>query len=317
MKYGYAGLAGAALFAALNSQPASPQAGEISTEMLQRHRAICEETGADSCVISHRGRIVQEWYGPRYARPVYGMSTTKSVAGLLVGMLIGDGKIRTADQPVCEFEPTWCSGNRGLVTIRHLLAMTSGLPKRSDSGVGVVHRKNQYVLGLTPTSEPGTTWAYSNEGVQLLSPVLSKAAGEPIQDYAKRRLFDPAGMKDTRLHVFMEAWTYADMETTAHDLAQLGVLMLNKGRAGDRQVVPADWINASTTSSQSLQPDYGLLWWLHPEVGAYAAHGHLDTHVHIIPRRELVVVRTQAKPVRGLHEGDYERKLLALLKELR
>ncbi|MEJ7616518.1 MAG: serine hydrolase domain-containing protein [Pyrinomonadaceae bacterium] len=58
-------------------------------------------------------------------------------------------------------------------------------------------------------NEPGTSWAYSNEGAQLLSPLLDKAAGEPIQDYARKRLFKPLGMQRTRLHLDEKkhAWT--------------------------------------------------------------------------------------------------------------
>src|SRR5205823_1919979 len=93
-----------------------------------------------------------------------------------------------------------------------------------------------YVMRLVPTYDPGTTWAYSNEGAQLLSPILDQAAGEPIQNYASRRLFEPLGMKSTRLHVYPDhAWTYADMETTARDFARLGVLMQSKRVAGVKE----------------------------------------------------------------------------------
>jgi len=290
---------------------------ELNPAALKAHEALCQRTGADACLVVHRDRIVQEWYSTRYTSPMYAMSSTKSVAGLLTGMLIEDGRIKNVEASVCSFIATWCSGRRAEVTVHRLLTMTSGLPMMQDSSVGFVRDKNAYVMRLAPTSAPGTTWAYSNEGAQLLSPILDKAAGEPIQDYAKRRLFEPLGMKSTRLHVYPDhAWTYADMETTARDFARLGVLMLHHGAWNGRQIISRDWITQSTQPSQSLNPRYGLLWWIDPEIRGYAAHGHLDTSLHVIPDLDLVIVRMQSKSVAGAKEGEYEHEGLTLFRRL-
>ena len=290
---------------------------ELNVHALTAHEALCQRTGADACLVIHHGRIVQEWYSKAYAVPMYAMSSTKSVAGLLTGMLIDDGRIKSMDQAVCDFIATWCSGLRAKVTLHHLLSMTSGLPVMRDSSVGFVHDKNAYVIHLTPTAEPGSTWAYSNEGAQLLSPILDKAAGEPIQDYARRRLFVPVGMTSTELHVSpTNAWTYADMETTARDFARLGILMLNHGSWKGRQIVSQRWLTSSTQPSQSLNRRYGLLWWIDPEIKGYAAHGHLDTDLHVIPDLDLVIVRMQSKPTAGVAEGQYEHEGLSLFRTM-
>ena len=291
---------------------------ELNPEALSRHQVLCERTGADACIVIHRGRIVQEWYSTKYSVPIYAMSSTKSVAGLLTGMLIDDGRIKSIDTRVCDFILTWCTGARGKVSLRHLLSMTSGLPMMRDSSVGfVTGDKNAYVIGLTPLDEPGSVWTYSNEGAQLLSPILDAAAGEPIQDYARRRLFGPLGMNDSKLRVYPNhAWTYAAMETTARDFARLGVLMLANGAWNGRQVVGSEWIVNSTRPSQGLNQRYGLLWWIDPEIRGYAAHGHLDTSLHVIPDLDLVMVRMQSRPVPGLQEGQYERDGLRLFRSL-
>jgi CubicO group peptidase (beta-lactamase class C family) len=294
-----------------------PAAAGLNVTAFAAHQALCERTGADACLVVYHGRIAQEWYSARYTVPMYAMSSTKSVAGLLVGMLIDDGRIKSIDEPVCAFIVTWCSGLRAKVTLRHLLSMTSGLPMMRDSSVGFVTDKDAYVMNLMPVSEPGTTWAYSNEGAQLLSPILDKAAGEPIQDYARKRLFGPLGMRETRLHVYPDhAWTYADMETTARDFARLGLLMLGRGMWQGHRIVSERWLALSTRPSQTLNPRYGLLWWIDPEIRGFAAHGHLDTDLHIIPDLDLVIVRMQLKPVPGVGEGTYEREGLRLFRTL-
>jgi CubicO group peptidase (beta-lactamase class C family) len=259
---------------------------------------------------------VDEWYSTRYALPIYAMSSTKSVTGLLAMMLVADGRIRTLDDAACRYVKEWCSGIRGQVTIRHLLSMTSGLLRLPpDSSVGFVEDKDAYVISLVPAAPPGTVWAYSNEGAQLMSVVLDAAANEPIQAYAARRLFAPIGMHHSSLHLDGEghAWTYADMLTTARDFARIGVLVLHRGKWGDQQVVPAAMLDSLFTP-QALNPRYGMLWWLDREVGGVATHGHLDTDVHVLPASDLVIVRMQSKPYPGVTEGTYERELLTLLR---
>jgi CubicO group peptidase (beta-lactamase class C family) len=281
-------------------QTADPSALGLNVGALKRHADLCLRTGADACLVVYKGRIVQELYGRGYKSPMMAMSSTKSVTGLLVGALIDDGKLKSADEPVCKYVREWCGGTKGKVTLRHLLTMTSGLPRLSDKSVGWVGDKNTFVINLPLATEPGAAWAYSNEGVQLLSPVIDMAAGEPAQDYARRRLFEPLGMNETRLHLDEQghAWTYGDMETTPRDFARLGLLMLNKGVWGGRRVLSESWVSESTKPSQPLGPNYGLLWWLIPDAKGYAALGHLDTNLYVIPDQELIVVRMQSKPLK-------------------
>jgi Beta-lactamase len=282
----------------LNVDPASVG---INPAALESHRLLCQRSGADACLVIRRGKIVQEFYSTRYRLPIMAMSSTKSITGILVGMLIDDGKIKSLDERVCTYISEWCAGPRGKVSLRHLLSMTSGLPRMYEEGVSSTNEKNEFVVKLPLAAKPGEKWDYSNEGVQLLSPILDKAAGEPIQDYARRRLFEPLGMQETRLHLDSKhhAWTYADMETSARDFARIGLLMLNKGVWGKRRIVSAKWVEQSTKPSQDLDPGYGLLWWLYEKPAGFGAQGYLDTNLYVFPAEELVIVRMQSKPFEG------------------
>lgn len=295
-----------------------PASVGLDAEVVEEHRALCEQTGADACLLVFRGAIVQEWTSAHYREPMMAMSVTKSITGLLVGMLVDDGRIPNIDQRVCTYIAQWCAGTRGRVTLRHLLSMTSGLPRMWRSGVGHVSDKNTFVIGLEPTDEPGAKWAYSNEGVQLLSPVLDSAAGEPIQDYARKRLFEPLGMYKTQLQVDERghAWTYADMLTTPRDLARIGLLMLNRGMWEGHRIISEEWIKRSTTPSQALNPAYGLLWWLHDEPRGYAGEGYLDTDLHVFPDLGLVAVRMQAQEAGRAPGRTYEREALRLFRRM-
>jgi CubicO group peptidase (beta-lactamase class C family) len=297
-------------------QAVNPSAVGVNARALELHGDLCTRTGADACLVVHQGRIVQERYYRTYRAPIMAMSSTKSVTGILVGMLIDDGKIKSIDEPICSYVKEWCAGRKGKVTLRHLLTMTSGLPRMYSEGVSSVGNKNPFVIGLPLASAPGTKWDYSNEGVQLLSPVLDKAAGEPIQEYARKRLFEPLGMRGTRLHLdeMGHAWTYADMETTPRDFARLGLLMLNKGIWQGKRIVSESWVKQMTTPSQTLNPRYGLLWWLFDNPKGYAALGYLDTNLYVFPEKELIVVRMQAKP--RAQQQPYEDEALTIFSQL-
>lgn len=288
---------------------------------LDGHSDFCARTAADACLIVRRGRIVGEWYRAGVPDSLAAMSSTKSVTALLVMMLLADGKLRSLDAPVCSFVASWCDPVRQRVTIRHLLTMTSGLPSMTrDSAVGVAENPNAFVTHLRPTAPPGESWAYSNEGVQLLSPILDRAAGEPIQSYAARRLFGPLGMRDTRFHVDAQghAAVYANLLTTPRDLARLGVLVLQRGRWQGRQMVPAALIDSLVQPSQRMNPEYGMLWWRLRGRGsvAYVTRGYLATNMYVFPEQEVVVVRMQNLPVPGNPEAEYERGALPMFRSV-
>jgi hypothetical protein len=72
----------------------------LNEQALREHIALCEKTGADSQVVIYKGVIVSEWYSPRYREPVGAMSSTKAITGLLVGILLDRGNIKSLDETV-------------------------------------------------------------------------------------------------------------------------------------------------------------------------------------------------------------------------
>jgi|GEM_PF-3784978 len=280
----------------------------LNADAVEAFRAYCEETGADTCFVVRNSQIVSEWRSSRCKTPIYMMSSTKSVTALLVGMLIDDGRL-SLDDPVSKFIPSWSRGDHAKVTVRHLMTHTSGLDKRlGTDSVGNVNDKNAHVIGLPLQSKPDTHFSYSNEGVQLLSPILDLAAGKPIQDYAQQRLFAPLGMKNTRLHLdeFGHAWTYADMESTPRDFARLGILMLQGGSWDGKQIVSGSFVRKIVMPFEPFSQDCGMLWWSLSDPSGYATLGYLNTDMYVYPEHDLIIVRTQSKPNNG---AKYDRRL--------
>jgi len=231
---------------------------------------------------------MQPWIGTR--------SAVKSIVGLLAGILIADGKIDSIDVPVSTFIPEWTAGSEAGVTLRHLLTMTSGVARHAGDGPrpGVVAVKNtsEFVLTLPLENDPGEKWNYSNEGAQLLSPVLERAAGMPLAAFARERLFGPLGMTTSTMLVdeYYNTVTIGGMRTRVRELARIGQLMANRGQWNGDTIVPATWIEESTTGVS--QNEYsGYLWWIHEAENAYAAAGTFDQVIYVFPVLDLVTVR--------------------------
>lgn len=280
---------------------AKPASLGMSADAVREHESLCEKSGADACLIVYRDTVVSEYEGPGFRLPMYAMSSTKSVTSLLVGMLIDDGRIPSLDTPVSRYLPSWSEGDKARVTLRHLLTHSSGLKRRStkeDGSVGWAQAKNRAVIDLPLSWPPGTRFEYSNEGVQLLSPILDAAAGEPIQRYARRRLFEPLGLRNTAFSVDAKghAWTYADLKTTPRDLARIGALMLHGGVWRGSRILSREWIAQATSPAIDLQPECGLLWWIVGRPRGFAARGYLGNNLYVFPELDLVVVRMQARP---------------------
>jgi CubicO group peptidase (beta-lactamase class C family) len=97
------------------------------------------------------------------------------------------------------------------VTIRQLMTNTSGLRDANDvlwqfNGTG----RNVTVTDLVSMYRdmddmnfaPGTHWTYNNGGFVLLTAVVERIAGMPIEDVLRTRIFEPVGMHDTLLRRF-------------------------------------------------------------------------------------------------------------------
>ena len=149
-------------------------------------------------------------------------SQTKGFCGVTVAKLVEDGKLKL-DDPVSkylpEFATLWINGGesngvrklikaKNTLTVRMCLNHTGGFPfeicaKAAEirgggwSG-GAPLRQTAAIAAACPIMvEPGTRAAYSNTGIDIGGAVVEVVTGLRWEDYLKREVLDPLGMKDT------------------------------------------------------------------------------------------------------------------------
>jgi len=139
-------------------------------------------------------------------------SMTKPITATAVLMLQDEGKLSVEDpveKHLPEFKGQWMVAARGKdtlmlkrparpITLRDLLTHTSGIanvePPRptcslAELVMAYAHRPLLF--------EPGSAWAYSTSGINVLGRVVEVVSGRPFAAFLDARLLKPLGMKDT------------------------------------------------------------------------------------------------------------------------
>ncbi len=273
-----------------------------------------------ACVVLQGGEILAERYGvdPMEGAPVDASTTliswsmAKSITQALVGMLVGDGLLDIdAPAPVSE----WAGDERSAITIRQLLAMTSGLKfieeyeeaKPSDCiemlfGSGSTDVAS-YAASLELEHEPGTVFNYSSGTTNIISAICRDALGGPAPwaDYIQQRLFDPLGMA-TAIAKTDEAGTFIGSSfvyATAREFATFGQLYLQDGVWDGQRLLPEGWVELARKPIDIEVPDdggYGAHWWLWEDPAGFGAHGYEGQYTVVFPKQDLVVVRLGKSP---------------------
>jgi CubicO group peptidase (beta-lactamase class C family) len=273
-------------------------------------------TGPDprtrAVVVVHRGRIVAERAVAPYTvhTPLYGASMSKTVNAMLIGILVGDGRLSVEQTAL---RPEWSDPQdpRRAITLDNLMRMSSGL-RFVEGYVGMTDVNRMLFVepdmaacaaGLPLETEPGTLWYYSSGTSNILSGIARATFGgddEAYWRFPNDRLFAPLGCRsavfqtDTVGTFVGSSYVFA----SARDLARLGLLLLSDGVWRGERLLPEGWVDyLRTPAPADPERHYGAQTWL---VGAqshnepapvFEMRGHGGQFVTVVPEADLVVVR--------------------------
>jgi CubicO group peptidase (beta-lactamase class C family) len=240
------------------------------------------------------------------------MSVAKSVLGALVGIAVGEGRIGSVDDPITRYVPELAARDPrfGQITLRHLLAMRSGLRYAEGGGpwgddTATYYAPDLRALALTRTEvveAPGRRFHYNNFNPLLVGLALERAVGMPVATYLAQRLWRPLGMEadgswslDSRHSGFEKM--ESGLNARAVDFAKLGLLVAREGRFRGQPLLPRAWVQDLTLVPTGGGPvpssGYRFFWWTqgdrHPP--AVFARGKYGQHLYVVPDSDLVLVR--------------------------
>jgi CubicO group peptidase (beta-lactamase class C family) len=254
-----------------------------------------------SVLVSRHGRLVLERYyhGMTRDRDWSLYSVTKSVVSALVGIAIRERRIAGVDEKLVSVFPDDVrpDGDPRVrsITLRNLLTMSSGYrnentPYESDDWV-------RTLLNRPIVTEPGKVFSYDDGSAHLLSTVLTQVTGESAADYARHVLFRPLGVKPGRWNSDGQGRSLGSggLFLRPRDMLRFGQLYLQGGRWHGRQIVPRNWVRASTRRQISIPGGYayGYLWWINTgRQRGYLAQGYRGQTIEVFPRLSLVIVLT-------------------------
>jgi len=320
----------AALKAIVADSPADKAQLARSIDRLFDAEAVGETR---ALLVLHGGRTVVQRHGEGYGPETrfIGWSMTKCVTGLMIGLLVSDGRLRLDESaPV----PAWARPGdpRGEITLRQLLQMRSGL--RHTENAEPVYEADparmlflegrddmaRYTEAQPLESEPGSRHEYSSATSVILSDIATRVLTrskdperrrQAVATFLKTRLFDPAGM-DSMVPEFDAAGTFIGssmLHGTARDWGKLGEFLRHGGSVRGAQIIPRRWTEFMQSPSPA-NPGFGAHLWLNrrypdgsaqlfPESApksAFACIGHLGQYVAASPEQKLTVVRLGHTP---------------------
>jgi len=229
---------------------------------------VLKATSTDAIVVLHRGSIVLERYfnGMTERSPHIFMSVSKSMLGLLAGVLVGRG-ILDVSQLVTDAIPELKSTAWDGARVTHLLDMRTGVAFDEDylanSGPMLAYRRAAGWNPLAPGEQPsdlraffrelsesdgphGGRFCYVSPNSDLLGWIIERVSARRYADIFSELLWQPMGAAHSA-YITVDRLgaprTAGGMCATTRDLARVGQLLLEGGTHRGRQIVPKSWID--------------------------------------------------------------------------
>ncbi len=228
------------------------------------------------------------------------IATTSSIM-----KLVESGKV-DLDDPVVKHLPEFsgkqkaADSQKSIITIRHLLTHTGGLPsfKQYYKMNGSIESKLDSVFNTAPESGLGEKTIYSDIGLIVLGKLIEKVSDVTLDQFADSLIFQPLGMTSTffnppqekfhrivpteisedyragliqgeahdeNAHCIGGVSGHAGLFSTVRDLARFSQMMLNKGLYGWTRIFRQETIELFTQRANIIEGSSRCLGWDSPD----------------------------------------------------
>lgn len=262
-------------------------------------------------------------YGRTDRDRLISQSMAKSLVGILIGIAISEGAIKSVDDTTETYVPGFKGTEYGKTPIRDLLHMSSGVEfgEEADNGRDLdrlwrglmdpdsgaakdtVAAITQFNRRIAP---PGTRFCYASIEADVLGMVLRSATGRPVSEYFQEKVWQPIGAEaDASWLIDAQGFevVHGFFNAVLRDYARLGRLLAHDGAWNGRQIFPAQWMIDATTVRRAdgylalgkADPTFGygyFLWLLPWARRQFALFGAYGQRICIDPASQLVMVHT-------------------------
>jgi beta-N-acetylhexosaminidase len=221
------------------------------------------------------------------------------------------GQPLNLDTPIERYLPEWLSSGsqlewRHMVTIRHLMTHTSGLPPFKEYWRTSTGKQDTLsrIFAEPLEYQPGTKMIYSDLGIMLMAEIIQRLTGKSLDALASDNIFNPLGMKDSLYNPPKKLWPeiapteidnqlrhrlvqgevhdenaytiggvsgHAGVFSTAPDLSHFCQMLLNGGVYQHHRILKRATI-AEFTAPQQLAKNTRTLGWVVPTEGSSSGH---------------------------------------------
>jgi CubicO group peptidase (beta-lactamase class C family) len=134
----------------------------------------------------------------------YMASVTKPVIYLAAMLLVERGRLNLSDR-VTRYVPEFTGQGKEAAQVLHLFTHTSGLPDELPSNTELRRQHaplKKFIEGSIQAElafKPGTRFSYSSSGTVLVAEIVQRLSGQSIQEFVRREIIEPLGLKSTGL----------------------------------------------------------------------------------------------------------------------
>jgi CubicO group peptidase (beta-lactamase class C family) len=295
----------------------APQALPLALAPLPGLEGFLAERRVTGLVVLHHGVLVDERYllGTSMDDRRISWSVAKSFLSALVGIVVAEGQIESLDAPVTRYAPSLAGTAYDGASLRHVLQMSSGVRFDEDyfAFFSDINRMGR-VLALGQSMDdfarsldareraPGSAWQYVSIDTHVIGMVIRGATGRGVAELMAEKLLQPLGLESSAYYLtdgYGEPFVLGGLNMSTRDYARFGQLMLQRGRWGAEQVVPAAWVDESTRASAPTAgtgTDYGYQWWVPRDAvpGEFLARGVYGQYIYVHRPSGTVVAMNSA-----------------------
>jgi CubicO group peptidase (beta-lactamase class C family) len=285
-----------------------------SPEKLRRAELFAKRIGTAAVMVVEGGRVAVAWGPVDHRFPLH--SIRKPLLSALFGIYVAQGVLdisRTLEALGIDDVAPELTAAEKKATVADLLTSRSGV---YHPALGEVAAMKQ-VRPPRASHPPGTFWYYNNWDFNALGTIFERETGVRIFEAFEKRIAVPIQMQDfigrdgTYITGAASVHRVYALRMSTRDLARFGLLYLRKGKWRGRQILPPEWVEASTTTHADIGRGrgYGYMWCtavgsgLAPNINLpVRCFFHSGAGLHflvVIPRLDLVLVHRVDTYTRG------------------